>query len=135
MNQENWAEYRELQTAGWDVSKTNQMAYNGGSESEHHAAVKMLVGLAEKEAGYRVTGECTHPERGEIDCLIWGNPDRLTLAIEVESNPDEDVIEDKFDRYVDGTPIDDMIPLNLENMHPNVNHCYGYINEVLGFGR
>lgn len=132
MNQENWAEYRELQTAGWSVTKTNQIRFNGGSESEKHIAVKSLVGLAGKEAGYRVSSEVTHQHRGEIDVLLFGCPDRLTLAIEVETNPTDDVIEDKFDRYVDGTPIDDMITLNLENMHPNVNQSYGYINEVLG---
>jgi len=132
MNQENWAEYRELQTAGWSVTKTNQIRFNGGSESEKHIAVKSLVGLAGKEAGYRVSSEVTHQHRGEIDVLLFGCPDRLTLAVEAEHNQTDDVVADKLDRYVMGTPIDDMVVLDLDDMHPNVNHCYGYIKQVLG---
>jgi len=47
-------------------------------------------------------------------------------------NPTDDVVQDKLDRYVDGTPIDDLVVLDLDDMHPDLNHCYGYIQQVLG---
>jgi hypothetical protein len=63
---------------------------------------------------------------------LFGCPDRLTLAVEAEHDVSDDVVADKLDRYVDGTPIDDLVVLDLDEIHPNVNHCYGYIKQVLG---
>jgi len=132
MNKDNWQEYRELQTAGWDVQKQNQVRFNGGAETIPHAVSKMLVAHAGHNAGYRVSSEVEHSHRGEIDILLYGNPDRLTYAVECETSPTMDVVEDKIDRYVNGTPIDDMVLINVSKMPVDMLEGYEFVQAELG---
>jgi len=132
MNKNNWKEYRELHNHGWDVTKTNQVEFNGGSETVKHAISKMLVAHAGHTAGYRVSSEVEHSHRGEIDVLLYGNPDRLTYAVECETSPTMDVVEDKIDRYVNGTPIDDMVLINVSELPVDMLKAYEFVQAELG---
>jgi len=132
MDKDQWIDYRELQRAGWAVQKTNQIRLNGGSESKDHVAAKALVAHIGHNAGYRVSSEVVHAERGEIDILLHGHADRITLAVECESNPTDDVIDDKVRRYVKGTPIDDIAIINLDVLPDERPAAYSQIKEVLG---
>jgi hypothetical protein len=134
MNKDNWEGYRTLQNAGWNVQKHNQVRFNSGSETIKHAVAKMLVAQAGARNGYRVSSEVDHSHRGEIDILLWGNPDRLTLAVECETSPTDDVIEDKVDRYVRDTPIDDLVLVNVTELPTDMLDAYAEIMEVLGLG-
>lgn len=133
MKKSQYTEYRELHNHGVQVTKENSVKFNAGGESESpiHIVAKSLSAMVLLENGYRVSSEVEVP-KGEIDIVGWGNPDRLTLAVEAEQNVSDDVVRDKLDRYVGGTPIDDLVVLDLDDMHPNVNHSYGYIKQVLG---
>lgn len=132
MNKENWHEYRDLQNAGWDVQKQNQIRLNSGSESVKHAVAKILVALVGHNDGYRISSEVEHKDRGEIDMLLYGVPDRLTLAVECETSPTMEVVEDKVSRYVDGTPVDDMALVNLSEMPLNMLDAFAYVQAELG---
>ena len=134
MNKDNWEEYRELQTRGWEPQKTNQVRLNSGSETARHAVAKMLVAHAGSNAGYRVSSEVPHSHRGEVDILLWGHPDRLTLAVECEVSPTDDVVEDKVDRYIRDTPIDDLALVNVSTLSTDMLEALGEVKEVLGLG-
>lgn len=132
MKAKEWSEYRALRDSGWQVQKHNQVRLNGGSESKDHLLAKSMVAHAGKEAGYKVSSEVEHDRRGEIDILLYGNDGRLTLAVECETNPTDDVMADKRQRYVDGTPIDEMFVISVDELPANIDHAYNKIKEKIG---
>jgi hypothetical protein len=132
MNEQQWTEYRTLKQAGWELQRENQVRLNGGSETIDHAVAKMLVAHAGHDAGYRVASEVVHEQRGEIDVLLYGVDGRLSLAVECETNPDDQVVEDKVDRYVRGTPIDDLVLVNVSTLPRDRMDAYRQVTEVLG---
>jgi hypothetical protein len=132
MEKKQWSEYRALKDSGWQVQKQNQVRLNGGSESKEHLLAKSMVAHAGHEAGYRVSSEVSHPERGEIDVLLFGNDARISLAVECETNVQDDVVEDKVSRYVRGTPIDDIAVISLDSLSENIPEAYEEIKTVLG---
>jgi len=134
MNKDNWQEYRELHNNGWNVNKTNQIRPNSGSETVKHLVAKALVAHAGLQAGYKVDSEVSHSHRGEIDILLYGLSQRLTLAVEVETSPTDETVQDKVDRYVNNTPIDDLVLVNVTELPTDMLDAYGEIKEVLGLG-
>jgi len=132
MDKNEWVEYRELQTAGWELQRHNQVRLNGGSESIDHAVAKMLVAHAGHDAGYRVASEVPHERRGEIDVLLYGHDSRLTLAVECGTSPDDSVVQDKTRRYVTDTPIDDIAVINISTLPRDRIDAYQEVREVLG---
>ena len=97
---------RTLQSAGWTIhTQRNHIATNDGSESDEHLLYKLAALQTLTDAGYRVASEVEHDDRGEIDILGYGHPDREIVAIEIERGADQDTIDDKLERYVNGTPI------------------------------
>jgi len=132
MEVKQWSEYRALKDAGWNCQKNNQVRFNGGSERVTHSVAKMLVAHAGKEAGYRVSSEVSHPERGEIDILLFGCDARISLAVECETNVQDDVVEDKVSRYIRGTPIDDIAVIAVDELPENIPEAYEKIKTVLG---
>jgi len=64
--------------------------------------------------------------------LIWGNPDRLSYAVEIEHSPTQDTLDDKLDKYVKQTAVDDMIPINANELPLDVNEMREHIEEKLG---
>jgi len=135
MKKGQWEEYRTLKQHGWELTRENSIQWNGGSETEKHIHTKLAVGHVAKQAGYRIDSETTHEgHRGEIDVLIYGHPTRLTYAVEIEHSPTQEVLDDKRARYVDGTPIDDMLPVNANECPMDIPELHAHVREVLGLG-
>jgi hypothetical protein len=125
------SEYRELKDHAVEVSDSNQIEFNSGSETIPHVIGKALVGHIARHHGYRVSSEVVVPN-GEIDIILWGNEDRLSYAVELETSPNEETKQDKLERYVKETPLDDMILLNLNEMPINPLEAAKWIQEELG---
>lgn len=120
MKRQYYEHYRALQNHGVDVTKERiGLRFNAGGESEtpkHVMAKSLTAYVASREYGYMTDSEVDTPN-GEIDTLLWGLPDRLTLAVEAETSPTEGTIDSKKERYVDRiNPIDDIVVLNLNEM-------------------
>lgn len=124
-----YADRTELSKCGWNVTKASR--YNSGSETLAHAVCKVLVGhYLTHIKGRNVCFEATHGERGEIDVLAWGNED-TPIAVECETSPTDDVINDKIDRYVKGTPIRECFVLNPNEMPENYFKAFEWIENQL----
>ena len=132
MNKDQYQFYRQLKNAGVELSKHNQIKPNDGSETFAHLVAKaavMQLGLAN---GYRVASE-VEVSHGQVDCLLWGNPERLTLAVEVETSPTEETKQDKLSRYVHQQPaIDDMILVNVTQMPMHMLEALDYVSKKIG---
>lgn len=128
------AEYKDrhaLRNAGWDVSKTDSIQFNSGSETFRHACVKLAAGFYLKtEIGYRVDSEVEMPA-GEVDVLAYGHPDRRPIVVEVETGVKQSVIDDKLERYVKGEPVRDMFVLDPTQVSENVLQALEYAKENL----
>lgn len=134
MNKEQYVDYRTLQRAGVEVGKRNQIRFNGGSETVKHFVSKCLVGYIGQLNGYRVSSE-VQTDHGDVDVLLWGHPDRLTLAVEAETSPTERVVKDKLRRYVEyHEPVDDMILINVNEVPMDMIDAAHYIATELGLG-
>jgi len=123
---------RELQDCGWDVRKRDSVAFNSGSETARHAVCKMLVAhYLKQEQGYRIDSEVEHNDRGEIDIVAYGLEDEPAFAVECETSPTEDVIEDKIERYVYNTPMRDVFVLNVTEMPSDIMDAYAWVESEL----
>jgi type I site-specific restriction endonuclease len=122
---------RKLKNAGWDVSKTDSVEFNSGSETTKHVVGKTLVAKVGKDQGYRVCSEVEHDDRGEIDIVLYGRKDEAPVAIELETNPQEDTISDKVERYVRGTPIRDILLINLDDMPTDIDEAEEWIQTLI----
>jgi len=131
MDQTTLSEYRELKDWSVEVSKTNCVEFNSGSETAKHVIAKSLVGHIGLNNGYRVSSE-VQCLKGEIDVVLWGNTDRLSYAVECETSPTDDVVESKLQRYVKETPLDDMVVVNVTQLPENHRDALGYVAEQLG---
>lgn len=126
-------EYREIKRAGWSVEKTPQIAMNDGSETPAHLHAKTAVAYVARDYGYQVSTEVAHEEHGEIDVLAY-HPKRINWALEVETEPTDEIIADKRARYVDSTEVVDDIqvvavdelPANLLDMHDRIKTKLGF---------
>lgn len=124
--------YRDLKNAGVEVSDTNQIQFNAGSETIPHFVGKALVGYVAQLNGFRVSSE-VETEHGEIDVLLYGNTDRLTYAVEVENNPRQEVVGSKLERYVHRhPPVDDLIMINAGEIPLDMIQAANYVAEQLG---
>jgi hypothetical protein len=124
-----YADRTELEKCGWNVTKASK--YNSGSETLQHSMCKNLVGhYLTHIKGRNVCFEATHAERGEIDVLAWGGDD-APIAVECETSPVEDVVKDKIERYVHGTPIRECFVLNVNNMPTDIHEAYAWIESQL----
>lgn len=119
---------RVLEQHGWDVD--NKFRSNGGSETDKHFVCKCLVAKAVEESGHRWTMEASHEERGEVDVLVIpenGEP----YAVEAETSPTQEVVDDKVERYTEGTPIRDMLLINVSDMPVDMIEAKAWIQEQL----
>lgn len=120
----------ELTDAGWDVHKRDAVAFNGGSESLRHAAAKLLVARELRERGYRIDTEVHKGGAGEIDVIAYGT-DEPPVAVEVETDPKEDVIQDKLERYYEGEPFRDVFVLDPTEMPEQLQAAAAWVKEEL----
>lgn len=126
-------EYREIKRAGWNVEKTPQIAMNDGSETPAHLHAKTAVAYVARDYGYQVSTEVGHDQYGEIDVLAY-HPDRINWAIEVETDPDKESIQDKLERYVESNDvIDDMQVITVGELPANLLDLHDRIRTELGF--
>lgn len=131
MNPNQLSEYRELKDWSVEVSKTNSIEFNSGSETGTHVLAKAIVGHLGVSNGYRVSSETQCP-KGEIDMVLWGHPDRLSYAVELEHSPTKEIKQSKLERYVLGTPLDELCLININNLPKDRHKALAWIGEQLG---
>lgn len=115
--QQEYEQRRELQNQGWDVSKRDAVAFNAGSENQRHVFCKLAVAWVLKEREYRIDSE-VEMGNGTVDIVAYGREDRDMIAVEVETSPVEEVVQDKLERYYHGEPVREVFVLNVSEM-PN----------------
>lgn len=130
------SEYRRLKDSGVEVSDTNRVCFNEGSETAPHVSLKALAGLVGIRNGYRVDSEVpidnTEYENGETDVLLWGHESRLTYAVEIETSIAPGTKNRKLDKYVRETAIDDMQIINVTQAPSNMVDAFGFVASELG---
>jgi len=132
--QETYLSWRQvLDRAGWDVDKQDAIKFNSGSETARHQHAKLATARVLKHNEYRIDTELTHPSRGEIDCVaIPTQADQKPFAVELEHSPTRDVVEDKLERYYNGTPFTEVFVLNLNDAPLNCIDLEMHIADELG---
>lgn len=124
--------YRSLKDAGIDVSKHNEIRFNSGSETVKHAVGKLLVGYVGQINGYWVSSEC-ECNLGEVDVVLFGHPERMTYAVELETGWDDTTLYDKQERYVhQNEPIDDLIAIEVNEIPVDMIEAAEYVADCLG---
>jgi predicted AAA+ superfamily ATPase len=123
-------ERRRLQDAGWDVHKRDAVAFNGGSETDAHAVVKLLVAKHLREQGYRIDTEVKKEGVGEIDVVAYGG-EGPPFAVEVETSPTREVVDDKLDRYYRGEPFRDVFIIDPTEMPDSVSGAREFVEGEL----
>jgi hypothetical protein len=131
MDETTLSAYRELKDYGVEVTQTNSVEFNSGSETATHVTAKALVGHIGLSNGYRVNSEVRVPQ-GDVDMVIWGHPDRLSYAVELEHSPTRETVESKVDRYVNQTCLDEIVVINLNEMPENYLEATEFIADELG---
>ena len=135
MTKRNKTEYvwrNELKKCGWDVHKRDSIAFNSGSETTKHIVCKTLAAKVLKERDYRIDSEVVHPERGEVDIVGYPTVDGLKpIAVECETAPTDDVIQDKLNRYFDGTPFSEVFVINVSDMPVDMLKAKAWVEDQL----
>lgn len=127
--QQEFRQRQVLKEAGWSVSQTDSIEFNAGSESYEHFLTKSIVAYEMKKRGFRVASEVEGPG-GEVDLVFYGTEDH-PLAIEVEKNITEEVIQDKLERYVYGEPFRDMLVIDVDELPENIDEARTWIRGEL----
>lgn len=123
----------ELSRHGWDCSKVDSVRFNSGSETAKHIHAKTAAARVLRLNGYRVSSECTHAERGEIDIVALPKADdQKPFAVELETSPTPGVIDDKLRRYHDGTPFVECYVINVSSLPLNILEMEQQIADELG---
>ncbi len=123
----------ELSRHGWNADKTDSIKFNSGSETSKHIHSKTATAHVLRLNGYRVSTEVVHPERGEIDvCAIPKSDDQKPFAVELETSPTQDVIDDKLNRYYSGTPFTECYVINVSELPLNIHDMRDAIATELG---
>jgi hypothetical protein len=135
MNQELYINTRlqDLQREGVDVRKPTDIRLNAGGASETavHLICKSLATYWMAQAGWVVNGEVEVENRGDVDVLCWGRQDYMSYAIEVESSPPEGVEQEYLEKYIRGTPIDELIVLNANNCPVDHDAALAWVHDQL----
>jgi len=131
MRRHQYQEYRGLQDRGWNVDKTDALRRNSGSESPEHIHAKCAVFHVATEHGWKCTCECDGPS-GEIDCLLWGHPDMMTVAVELERDIQPEVMDDKLNRYVRKEPIQELYTIPVDDLPEQIGPLHERIRGELG---
>lgn len=119
MNNPERKEYRKLKTAGFDVNTRPTFTFNAGSHSIKHAFGKLVTAHVGLEEDWRADCEVEGPQ-GEID-VLWYSPDKLNLALELETNVEEDNVNEKLEKYVySNDVVDDMHIIEVNDLPAHV---------------
>jgi len=121
----------ELQSAGWDITKRDAIAFNAGSETPEHKLCKLAVADVLHDRGYRIDSEVEMGE-GEVDIVGYANPDRINpIAVECETNPDDETVDDKLSRYWENEPIAECYILPVEEMPTGIHEAITWAESEL----
>jgi len=131
LNSNQLSEYRELKDWSVEVEKETSVKPHTGEETASHLCAKSLAMLIGVRNDYIVNSEVSCPG-GDIDIVFWGNPDRLSYAVECETSPTQEVLDDKRERYVGQTPLDDMLTINVTKCPMHRPDALEYVSEQLG---
>jgi len=124
-------EYRKLKNSGVEVTNKHVIKNHSGDETEVHFHAKCAVAQIGKQNDYIANAECSVP-KGDIDVLLWGRPDRMSYAVEIEHSPTEQTLHSKVDRYVRQTAIDEIVILNANKLPLDVVEMREHIEAKLG---
>lgn len=91
--------------------------------------MKALCAKILKEQGYRIDTEVSKDGVGEIDIVAYGQA--RPIIVEVESNLDDETIDDKLRRYYEGEPFRDVFVLDPTEMPDNRQQARVWIQEQL----
>ena len=130
MNKKQLEKYNDLRRSGIELQKHNQIRGNGGSETTRHLVCKSLAFHAATQDGWRVSSEVS-VGNGEIDLVLFKTREERTWAVEVETSPSREVRNDKLDRYVKQTDIDDMVLINVSQMPTGIVEAYHFVRRQL----
>jgi len=123
---------KELREHGWVVNQSDAIRFNSGSETFTHFVGKACAAFVGDENGFRVASEVVHDNRGEVDILLYGLPERMIMAVEIETSPTEEVVQDKLERYIHNTPIQEMFVINANDIPMNQLEAKEFVAEELG---
>jgi len=124
---------KQLQSDGWDVELEQSIKSNDGfvHETEQHLIDKIVVAKHMSSLGYRINTEVVQKDgHAEIDILAYGHAQRLTYAVEIETNTDDDVLESKRKKYLTEN-VDDMLTVDCRGMPMNMIDAQRYIQDEL----
>jgi hypothetical protein len=124
---------KQLQSDGWDVNLEQSIKSNDGfvNETELHLIAKVFAAKHLSSLGYRINSEVVHEDgHAEIDILAYGHAERLTYAVEIETKPDDDVLESKREKYLTQN-VDDMLVVDCRGMPMNMIDAQRYVQEEL----
>ncbi|MUV59961.1 hypothetical protein [Halobacterium sp. CBA1126] len=133
MNKRTRDEYggrKDLQDAGWRVQQQDAIAFNEGSESTQHLIAKTLVANELRDRGYRIDTEVEKEGVGEIDVVAYGKGEP-PFAVEVETNPTEDVVSDKLHRYYEGEPYCECYVLDVDELPDSITAAQEWVEAQL----
>jgi len=123
----------QLHKNGVPVQKHDQIRPNAGSETFAHELAKLCVGFIGKANDYWVASEVECDNGKEIDVVLWGNPDRLTYAVECETGWTEETKTQKVNQYVKPySEIDDMLTVEVNELPANYMDALGFVSDDLG---
>jgi len=124
---------KQLQSDGWDVNLEQSIKSNDGfvHETELHLIAKVFSAKHLSSLGYRINSEVVHEDgHAEIDLIAYAHAERLTYAVEIETNPDDDVLESKREKYLTES-IDDMLVVDCRGMPMNMIDAQRYVQDEL----
>lgn len=125
----------ELSRHGWECDWADSVKFNAGGagETAKHLHAKLATARVLKKNDYRISTEVEHAERGEIDVIaIPKNDDQKPFAVELETSPTEEVVNDKLERYYEGTPFAECWVLTVNEMPMDIMEMEQHIATELG---
>ena len=119
MNKRTSLEYQgrnELRHHNWDVTQTDNIAFNSGYESNDHWIAKAQVGFYLKRNGWRVDSEVEHKERGDVADIVAYGRDDPPFVVEVETEITEEIREKKLKQFYRGEPFSEVFILEVSDL-------------------
>lgn len=130
---EHYSDYHELRHHGWEIAtKQDHISPNSGSETTEHLIYKTVAAKVLIDAGYRVASEVSHDDRGEIDILGYGHPDRRMVAVEIERKPTDATTQGKLDQYIHGTPVEELFIFTPDRHDGDLGQFKEHMQDVMG---
>ncbi|MFB1066481.1 hypothetical protein [Natrinema sp. H-ect4] len=132
--QNSYQDRMELTRNGWQLhSKTDHIAFNGGSETVDHLVGKAVAAKALREIGYRVASEVAKDNVGEIDLVGYGHDSREMIGIEIETDLRREIILDKYERYCVNEPVTEIFAFDPEDLPDDLEDAVDHVKEDIAY--